>query len=114
MTSTGFDEAWAAGAVAQLHAQGVRFASGMTDADLAAVEAHFGCSLPSELSTFLRAGIPVSSKWARWTDDRYGHLFPKLDETLTDRLDDLHRDAQCSRGPSTASTAVASATSFSK
>ena len=24
------------------------------------------------------------------TLDRYGHLFPKLDETLTDRLDDLH------------------------
>ena len=27
------------------------------------------------------------------TLDRYGHLFPKLDETLTDRLDDLHREA---------------------
>ena len=25
------------------------------------------------------------------TLDRYGHLFPKLDETLTKRLDDLHR-----------------------
>ena len=27
------------------------------------------------------------------TLDRYGHLFPKLDEALTDRLDGLHRDA---------------------
>ena len=27
------------------------------------------------------------------TLDRYGHLFPKLDEALTDRLDDLHRAA---------------------
>jgi integrase len=27
------------------------------------------------------------------TLDRYGHLFPKLDETLTDRLDKLHGDA---------------------
>lgn len=27
------------------------------------------------------------------TLDRYGHLFPKLDETLTARLDDLHRAA---------------------
>ena len=27
------------------------------------------------------------------TLDRYGHLFPKLDETLTTRLDDLHRAA---------------------
>ncbi len=27
------------------------------------------------------------------TLDRYGHLFPKLDETLTNRLDDLYRDA---------------------
>ena len=27
------------------------------------------------------------------TLDRYGHLFPKLDEALTDRLDELHRDA---------------------
>lgn len=83
MTSTGFDEAWAAGAVAQLHAQGVRFASGMTDADLAAVEAHFGCPLPSELSTFLRAGIPVSSKWARWTDG--------IDVVATESRKWLHR-----------------------
>ncbi len=27
------------------------------------------------------------------TLDRYGHLFPKLDETLTSRLDELHRGA---------------------
>jgi integrase len=27
------------------------------------------------------------------TLDRYGHLFPKLDEALTDRLDELHSDA---------------------
>jgi integrase len=27
------------------------------------------------------------------TLDRYGHLFPKLDEALTERLDALHRDA---------------------
>ena len=27
------------------------------------------------------------------TLDRYGHLFPKLDEALTDRLDGLHREA---------------------
>ncbi len=27
------------------------------------------------------------------TLDRYGHLFPKLDETLTARLGDLHRAA---------------------
>jgi integrase len=27
------------------------------------------------------------------TLDRYGHLFPKLDETLTARLDTLHADA---------------------
>lgn len=30
------------------------------------------------------------------TLDRYGHLFPKLDETLTTKLDDLHRGATCS------------------
>ena len=27
------------------------------------------------------------------TLDRYGHLFPKLDEALTDRLDGLHTEA---------------------
>ena len=27
------------------------------------------------------------------TLDRYGHLFPKLDEALTGRLDELRRDA---------------------
>lgn len=30
------------------------------------------------------------------TLDRYGHLFPKLDELLTGRLDDLYNDAQAS------------------
>jgi integrase len=31
------------------------------------------------------------------TLDRYGHLFPKLDEALTDRLNDLHRTASAPR-----------------
>jgi integrase len=31
------------------------------------------------------------------TLDRYGHLFPKLDETLTTRLDELHGSTICSR-----------------
>lgn len=31
------------------------------------------------------------------TLDRYGHLFPKLDETLTSRLDELHRAAAIDR-----------------
>jgi site-specific recombinase XerD len=31
------------------------------------------------------------------TLDRYGHLFPKLDEALTDRLDALHSDATAGR-----------------
>ncbi len=33
------------------------------------------------------------------TLDRYGHLFPKLDETLTTRLDEMRRDATVSRAP---------------
>lgn len=33
------------------------------------------------------------------TLDRYGHLFPKLDETLTNRLDDLHRSAMDGADP---------------
>lgn len=33
------------------------------------------------------------------TLDRYGHLFPKLDETLTTRLDEMRRDATESRPP---------------
>lgn len=33
------------------------------------------------------------------TLDRYGHLFPKLDETLTGRLDELHHEAVASSRP---------------
>lgn len=68
MTDAGFDQQWAATAVAQLSDRGVEFASAMTDSDLAAIEARFGCLMPPELSIFLRAGVPVSPKWARWTE----------------------------------------------
>ncbi len=68
MTAAGFDEQWAATAVTQLRDRGVEFASGMTDSDLAAIEARFGCPMPAELSMLLRAGVPVSPKWARWTE----------------------------------------------
>lgn len=40
----------------------------MTGSDLAAIEARFGCPMPAELSMLLRAGVPVSPKWARWTE----------------------------------------------
>lgn len=35
----------------------------------------------------------------RSTLDRYGYRFPKLDETLTNRLDDLHRSATKQAAP---------------
>jgi integrase len=38
------------------------------------------------------------------TMDVYGHLFPALNEALTDRLDDIFRAARCD--PSTAGTGV--------
>ncbi len=68
VTATDFDEQWAETAVAQLRDRGVEIASGMTDSDVAAVESSFGCPMPPDLSMFLRAGVPVSPKWARWAD----------------------------------------------
>jgi hypothetical protein len=66
--SDGFNEAWAASVVGALGKRGAQFADGYTDDDLASISTAFGCPAPPELAEFLRAGVPVSPKWARWID----------------------------------------------
>lgn len=68
MTSTGFDEAWAETTVRQLAEQGTEFAAGLSAADIDAISAAFGTSVPPELGLLLQAAVPVSPKWAPWLD----------------------------------------------
>jgi hypothetical protein len=64
----GFDEAWADAAVEQLARDGVAFTDGLDDRQIAQISEVFGVHVPDELVLFLRAGVPTSPKWARWTD----------------------------------------------
>jgi hypothetical protein len=63
-----FDEVWAASAVEQLGRKGIEFTNGLDDTQLAQIGDIFGVHVPDELALFLRAGVPTSPKWARWTD----------------------------------------------
>jgi hypothetical protein len=67
--SDGFDTGWAEETVRQLAGVGVVFRPGMDDARVAAIAAAFGIdAVPQELELFLRAGVPVSPRWAPWAD----------------------------------------------
>lgn len=68
MTSAGFDEAWADTTVRQLAARGVEFTEGLTAADVSALGSAFGTPVPPELAFLLQAAVPVSTKWAQWTE----------------------------------------------
>ena len=63
-----FDQEWAESTVALLRAVGVEFAQGLADAEIEAIGESFRVSAPPELEQFLRAGCPVSPKWARWVE----------------------------------------------
>jgi hypothetical protein len=66
--NSGFDEAWAASAVEHLSRGGVTFASGLDDEQITQISEAFEVQVPPELELLLRAGVPTSPKWARWTD----------------------------------------------
>lgn len=61
-----FDQAWAENTVRQLADKGVNFAPGMSHRDIEAAANAFGSALPTELASFLRAGVPKSEGWAPW------------------------------------------------
>lgn len=59
---------WAEGTVEGLRGVGVEFGAGMTAGELEAIEGAFEVAVPAELAQFLTTGVPVSAKWARWTE----------------------------------------------
>lgn len=61
-----FDEEWANQAIHSLRERGVEFTTGLSARDLATIEATFAVPLPTELATFLAAGLPVGAGWADW------------------------------------------------
>jgi hypothetical protein len=63
-----FDDRWASTVVAQLAGKGVEFAEGLRDDDIARIGEVFNVLVPDELAQFLRAGVPISPKWTRWSD----------------------------------------------
>jgi hypothetical protein len=63
-----YDADWAERAVGHLKAVGVEFTAGLTARDCDAIGQSFGVAMPTELTLLLAVGVPISAKWARWSE----------------------------------------------
>lgn len=52
----------------ELRHRGVEFVDGFSESEIAAIGEAFGVAVPLELALFLSVGVPVSPKWAPWTN----------------------------------------------
>lgn len=61
-----YDRDYFENVIARLRAKGIRFASGLSDAEISEREGQFDFTFPPDLRHFLQAALPISSYFVDW------------------------------------------------
>src|SRR5947199_21632 len=55
--------------IAQMKEQGIHFEAGLTDAEIATTENHFGFRFPPDLRAFLQTALPMGDRFSNWREN---------------------------------------------
>jgi hypothetical protein len=83
--------------IRQLTERGIQFVAGLSDEEVAQVEARFQFQFPPDLRAFLQMGLPISSGFVDWrnglrSEDEAINLIGRLDWPLEGMLFDIQHN----------------------
>jgi hypothetical protein len=86
------EEAMWANLVAEIRETGIAFDAGLTDNEVAAVEARYGFQFPPDLQAFLQAGLPRGKQFPDWRSGDEAVLQDWLDRPRQGILFDIEHN----------------------